>query len=458
MKKIILLATCLVLFLCTGQNLGQASEHKSTAPENLQQTIEDAYIYAFPLVLMDATKTTATNTETAISGKAPVNQFMHGAGLVSAKFKDVVTPNVDTVYSQVWYDLSTEPMIYVLPTTNRFCQVQILDAWTNTVAVLEKGGTYAITQSDWQGKLPEGINRVDVPTSMAWSITRTLLLGEGDLPQVHDIQHQMKILPLSAYIAETNYEAPKGSYNETNNYVPVEKVLSMSPDAFFNKANDLMLHNPPAAIDKDILSRIAEINVGPGMKFDSSLLGSDGQANWQKMLQHIRPWLVEEGMNYSQKLGQWNYFDAPIGDFGGEYNYRALVALAGLGANTIDVAIYPKTDVDIQGDLLTGTNSYILHFDTYPPVLPGGFWSVTAYGEDDFLIDNPLNRYCINNRSRLKGNKDGSVDVILSKAAPEDTTNWLPIAQGRFHLYMRIYKPDMQAIPTWTAPEILKMQ
>ena len=74
--------------------------------------------------------------------------------------------------------------------------------------------------------------------------------------------------------------------------------------------------------------------------------------------------------------------------------------------------------------------------------------------DDDFLIDNPIDRYCINDRSGLKRNDDGSVDVILSKDAPADTTNWLPVADGGFHLFMRIYTPDMEALKTWTAPTI----
>ena len=60
----------------------------------------------------------------------------------------------------------------------------------------------------------------------------------------------------------------------------------------------------------------------------------------------------------------------------------------------------------------------------------------------------------INDRSGLKRNGDGSVDVILSKDAPADTTNWLPVADGGFHLFMRIYTPDMEALKTWTAPTI----
>ena len=55
---------------------------------------------------------------------------------------------------------------------------------------------------------------------------------------------------------------------------------------------------------------------------------------------------------------------------------------------------------------------------------------MTAYGEDDFLIDNSIDRYCINDRSDFKLNADGTLDIILSKDAPEDTSNWLPVSDG----------------------------
>ena len=41
-----------------------------------------------------------------------------------------MTPNVDTIYSQVWYDLSEEPMVYELPETDRFCKVLSMDPVT----------------------------------------------------------------------------------------------------------------------------------------------------------------------------------------------------------------------------------------------------------------------------------------------------------------------------------------
>ena len=450
MTVIILLSSCL-FSSCTIKKTGEDS--KST-----WELVGEAYTYALPLVIMDATKTSSTNTETPVTGRAPVNQLIHAQKLADAQSKLVVTPNVDTVYTQAWLDLSAEPMVYVMPKADRFFNVQVLDAWTNTTTVLEKAGTYAFTSSGWKGDLPDGVTRVDVPTSMVWLIARVVLSGQEDLPNVYDIQQKMQLMPLSAYEKGGEYMAPKGTYTVENDFVPVEKVLSMSPKEFFDTANTLMLANPPAAADADVLKKFATINVGPGMAFDTSILTEDAAASWKEMLQRLREKLVADAEKYSVKLGQWKYFDAPIGDFGTEYNYRALVALAGLGANTVNVAIYPKTNIDDTGAVLTGEKNYVMHFDTLPPTLEGGFWSVTAYGSDDFLIENPIDRYCVNDRSDFKCNEDGSLDITLSKKQPEDTSNWLPVSDGEFHLYMRIYTPDMTALKNWNPPVVSVMK
>lgn len=450
MTVIILLSSCL-FSSCTIKKTGED-------PKSVWELVSEAYIYALPLVIMDATKTSSTNTETPVTGRAPVNQLIHAQKLADAQSKLVVTPNVDTIYTQAWLDLSNAPMVYVMPKADRFFNVQVLDAWTNTTTVLDKAGTYAFTPYGWQEDLPDGVTRVDVPTSMVWLIARVVLSGQEDLPNVYDIQQKMKLMPLSAYEQGGEYTAPKGTYTIENDFVPVEKVLSMSPKEFFDTVNTLMLVNPPAAADADVLKKFAAINVGPGMAFDTSVLTGDVAASWKEMLQRLRENLVADAEKYSVKLGQWKYFDAPIGDFGTEYTYRALVALAGLGANTVNVAIYPKTDTDDTGAVVTGEKKYVIHFDTLPPTLEGGFWSVTAYGSDDFLIDNPIDRYCVNDRSDFKCNEDGSLDITLSKEQPEDTSNWLPVSDGEFHLYMRIYTPDMTALKNWTPPVVSVMK
>lgn len=62
--------------------------------------------------------------------------------------------------------------------------------------------------------------------------------------------------------------------------------------------------------------------------------------------------------------------------------------------------------------------------------------------------------YCINDRSVLNRNADGSVDVTLSHVMPENTENWLPIGETEFHLFLRIYKPDWNALRGWQPPTV----
>lgn len=377
---------------------------KADAASAIQTLLEEAYLYAFPLVLVDATKTVSTNTKTASASRAPVNQFIHARKLLDASSRTVVSPNVDTIYTQAWLDVSAEPQIYVVPEADRFFNVQVLDAWTNTAAVLEAPGAYAIAYSSWEGTLPEGVRRIDIPTRTVWTIARIMLSGPDDLPNVAALQGRMQLMPLSAYPAGLA-AAPEGSYSPENDFVPVQKVLAMTPQEFFDTANRLMETDPPAEADAPLLRSLAALSVGPGQQFDA-------------------------------------------------YDYRTMVALMGLGANTTDIAIYPRTSTDSAGADLTGQKTYTLHFDALPPTVGNGFWSVTAYGEDNFLIDNPISRYCVNDRSGLHRNADGSVDVTLSKDAPEDTTNWLPVSDEKFHLFLRIYKPDWTALDSFPPPVI----
>ena len=426
---------------------------KADAASEIQTLLEEAYLYAFPLVLVDATKTVSTNAKTPSANRAPVNQFIHARKLLDASSRTVVSPNVDTIYTQAWLDVSAEPQIYVVPKTDRFFNVQVLDAWTNTAAVLEAPGAYAIAYSGWEGTLPEGVRRIDVPTRTVWTIARIMLSGPDDLPNVAALQSRMQLMPLSAYPAGPD-AAPEGSYSPENDFVPVEKVFAMTPQEFFDTANRLMETNPPAEADAPLLRSLAALSVGPGERFDASVLGPLGGLRWKRMLLQLKSSLRAQAARYARQMGQWTYYGDPIGDFGTAYDYRTMVALMGLGANTTDVAIYPRTSTDSTGADLTGKKTYTLHFDALPPTVGTGFWSVTAYGEDNFLIDNPISRYCVNDRSGLHRNPDGSIDVTLSKDAPEDTTNWLPVSDEKFHLFLRIYKPDWTALDSFPPPVI----
>jgi Uncharacterized conserved protein len=75
-----------------------------------------AYIYAYPLILMELTRRVSTNVaDTRTFGRAPMNQFANLPAFPDASYTDVVRPNVDTLYSLMWFDVSQEPLLISVP-------------------------------------------------------------------------------------------------------------------------------------------------------------------------------------------------------------------------------------------------------------------------------------------------------------------------------------------------------
>ena len=455
--KLLILPVIVALALITGCSDDNPSGGSADAPIAVTESeLKEAVYYTFPLMIMDATESVETNAETFVPGipRAPVNQLIHAVKMADASSKSVVTPNVDTYYSRLWLDMTAEPIVLEFPDVkDRFCNVQVLDAWTNTTKLITDGGTYIFARKGQNVTVPPGAILVQMPTAMGWCIVRVLNNGEGDYDNVKKIQDAMKAYPLSAY-GNAGYVAPKGTYDAAKDVNPVMKCMAMSLEEYFAKANSLMEKNFPLSFDAEIINRLKKLGVGPGLKLKKI---KNGAELFAKIKASFKADAVAVAATYKKKMGGvWSYFTEPIGDFGKAYDFRAAVALVGLGANTNEVAIYPRADYDSNQEALNGTNSYTLHFSSLPPVEKGGFWSITAYGDDDYLIDNPINRYNVTDRSEYKLNADGTLDVTLSANDPQDGSFWLPTGNKGFHLFMRMYLPDLKALDTWTPPTITK--
>ena len=114
----------------------------SLSPEEALKIATDAYIYGYPLVLMDVTREVMTAVPKPGARKAPVNQFVHLREFPDHTFTDVVSPNVDTLYSVAWLDLSKGPIVLSLPDAgDRYYLMPMLDAWTNVFAAPGKRTT-----------------------------------------------------------------------------------------------------------------------------------------------------------------------------------------------------------------------------------------------------------------------------------------------------------------------------
>src|SRR5687768_16090950 len=75
----------------------QASGSQTTPVEG-KKLAADAYIFGYPLVLMDATRRVMTAVPHPDGMRAPMNQFAHVRAFPDLRFTDVVSPNADTLY------------------------------------------------------------------------------------------------------------------------------------------------------------------------------------------------------------------------------------------------------------------------------------------------------------------------------------------------------------------------
>ena len=68
-----------------------------------------------------------------------MNQFANLPTFPDATYTDVVRPNVDTLYSLMWFDVAQEPLLISVPDSGgRYYQLQMCDMWTD---VFDSPGT-----------------------------------------------------------------------------------------------------------------------------------------------------------------------------------------------------------------------------------------------------------------------------------------------------------------------------
>ena len=425
----------------------------------------DAYIYGYPLVLMDMTRQVGTNVPRFGENAAPINQFGSKRSFPDATFTTVVSPNADTLYSFAFLDISKEPMVLTVPEMgNRYYLMQMLDAWTNVFAAPgtrttgNGKGNFAITGPFWKGRLPEEIQEIKSPTNMVWIIGRTQTNGKSDYAAVHDIQNKYKLAPLSSFGQQ--YSVPDSMPVNPNidmTTAPVDQVTRMDAVTFFGRLNALMKNNPPASADAEAIKRFAEIGIAPGRAFDLKDLDSSITQQIVGGARDAMARIFAAGKKpHGKNIGGWQFLPS-VGRYGTDYFWRSEVALVGLGANLAEDAIYSRATTDARGELLTGANQYLVHFQKgqLPPV--GAFWSITMYNASQFFVPNPIDRYAIGDRDTLKFNDDGSLTLYIQNESPgkDKETNWLPAPKHSFNLLMRLYWPKKEILNgIWKPPNL----
>jgi len=82
------------------------------------------------MVLMEHTRRAAVERSGISGTQGGMNRFNHALEFPTEKFRQVIRPNADTLYSSSWIDLSKEPVMLHVPATERYYLMQLMDAWT----------------------------------------------------------------------------------------------------------------------------------------------------------------------------------------------------------------------------------------------------------------------------------------------------------------------------------------
>ncbi|MFC4279060.1 DUF1254 domain-containing protein [Achromobacter aloeverae] len=459
-------------FRLVSQSPASSPAAPAVSGAELHDIAVDAYVYAYPMVLMELTRRNATNVQTPMDGRAPMNMFGHKTAFPDARTPDVRWPSTDTLYSSMWYDVSREPVIVRVPDAgNRYYFLSLLDMWTDVFAsrgtrtVGNRPQTFAIVGPYWQGTVPPGVEVVRSPTSMGWVLGHVQTNGSADYPGVNQFQSGLVVQPLStvspAY-GQTGktYMPVTGNVDPSLNTrtPPADLVASMDAATFWGIFSEAVRNNPPHANDYPMLDRLRRIGLGGNPPVAYSRL----DPTVQQALAQAGPEAGRRIADYVAGLGSgyngWNTVSEGIGTYGTDYLRRAAIAYAGLGAGVPEDVMYPVTSIDSKGRALDGDKDYVLHFDKgqLPPV--NAFWSLAVYGPNQTFAENQAGKYAIHSNDALKYNADGSLDIYIRHKAPgrDKQDNWLPTpASGPFMLNMRMYWPRTIALDgAWAPPPV----
>jgi hypothetical protein len=206
--------------------------------------------------------------------------------------------------------------------------------------------------------------------------------------------------------------------------------------------------------DQPTLARIKCLGIEAGQSFDPAKVDPIIRQALQTAPSAAQRAIIAEWPKVGRTANGW-VMNTDSGVYGANYLKRAAVAMFEIGMNLPEDSIYPDT----AATPLDGHNNYIMHFakGALPPV--DEFWSVTVYDLQGFTVPNSTDRYALGDRSNLKPNTDGSVDIYLQNKSPgaDKESNWLPVPAQPFSLHARLYSPRPAAIDgTWAMPAVVK--
>lgn len=440
--------------------------------DSRERRLVEAYVFGYPLVYDVSSVQALAARGMGSLPAAPFNTFAHATKLATPA-DPFVSVNNDTVYSIAQLDLSGGPLLLHVPDTDgAYYVLQFVDAWTDNFAYVGRRatgtteGTFLITPPGWPGETPDGARRIESPTDIATIVGRLAVDGDDDMPRVLALQPQFTLTPLDGNGPLRGIPQPGPEIPEHLQFWEMLRLWSQAyppsdaDAAYLHRFADSGLTdhgNPYGLVSRDLEEHLANALTGGRTRIEE-ISRPDASAA-------VNGWLgFPHGFDYNVDHLGLGTIDSPewkIADREESYVVRARSAHNGLWGNHGYEAYYAEVYVDADGRQLNGVDAYELRLTELPPA--DAFWSLTMYSMPDFLlVDNPIERYSIGDRTPgIVVGDDGSLVIRMQHERPDDETfaaNWLPTPEGDFRPLLRIYQPRPEVLDgTYVMPAITKL-
>jgi hypothetical protein len=358
-------------------------------PERAAELGEQAYLYGFPPLEFARVRKEQTSVACPDRrGNAPVNSFSNAPGFPSPDDRTVVAPNTDTLYSIAHIDLGKGPIVLSHPRMGkRYFSFQLLGPYTNVIDFIgsrttgSAAGRFAIAWKDKPARTDPRMPVIQSKHRRVWVIGRTLATDRADQRKAYRKMKRYGLARLG--------RKPRSFPEDCDPGAPGEFPTPTDGKRFIAKLNRKLASNPPPKRDRPLLEELATVGVGPGLDPEESGLSPAAlDALYASVAAKAASFPTTARLAALQQAieeGGWLLPASNIGDYGTDYEFRAQIAVLGLGANTPDEAIYPTALTDSSGALLNGANDYRITFPPGEAPPARYFWSLTVYDSNGYL-------------------------------------------------------------------------
>jgi hypothetical protein len=235
----------------------------------------NAVIWGYPAVFFEDLmrgRTPPDAEETTGNPRAQVNQYGLVRQLRGPEFKQIATPNNDTLYAQAFVDLSREPMVVSVPAVekDRYYVLQLWDVNGDTFAHIgtrttgRDAGHYALVGPNWQGSLPAGIKGIKSNYNNLAIWCRIGVRVPDDVKNAQAIQDQLRLTPLSQFGKRDDQIPPDMAFSEQRVLYNKPPDLPADLEFYYKLARALKYTQPKPEQDAVVADSLSYIGFKNG--------------------------------------------------------------------------------------------------------------------------------------------------------------------------------------------------